>query len=1121
MNVRARHTNVATPEIGLAWSLRWLPRHLVERRTPLPAPGEEEVFLGTLLRLDIAGFSARADKVAGPMRHKSEDLAAAVDQAFQPVFRAVDRHGGSVAGLEGDAVLALFRGSAHASRAQRALDEIHASRPDLHRAIATGEIHALHLEGGEQRAEVLYGPALLALEQSEDRESTTLVAFVPPEPEGPLVAPSEADLLRFVPPPLRGETIEAANHRRVVAGFVAVPMVDAAAGYRVLAEEAASHAVTLLKVRAEGGEIVALGVAGAPRVHENDPLRAVSWVVRVRDRLLEGQGIRARAGMADGPVIALVVGDESRASWDVLGDAVNIAFRLLEVARPGEILATANIVDRAGDVSATAAEAVNLKGKNRPVAARKVQAIAPAPQRTLDIPSLRAKERAALLQAFRKPGAFAIIGAAGMGKRRLWQDALAAEPGWRVLRATCRDWGTVQPLAAFVGTVQRVAGEGASRSAVQAALSTLPGMSERAAGVLLAMLGEGAPQVAATTSALRQLVAGACGAGPTVLVVEDLQWADEDTRAVVAALAADAARLGLRLLVTARPRTQLPGGVAALVLPPLDKAMATQLVQAVVGDTALLPETLGRVLERGEGNPRDLVALAEAAKSGIERLPESMEAWYADRIDALEQPAREVLERAAVLGRTTDLALLRRMSSDVPRAEEGLGALLAARLLHPEGNRASFDREAIRELTYMRMTTARRRKLHGRAGALLVAHAEAGAPIAPEVSAWHLARSETPALALPSLLEAAKRARMHGRPRLALSHAEQAVRIARQHATDQLPAAWRSAGDAYLLVGRGDLALEALRNAGEGAHPAKLGAILVAAGHAREALAAVEGDPSALGAAVRARAYSLLGDRRVTEAHQEALRAAGSDAERARALRFYGADLARGDRHRAAAEVLEESARAARAAHDHAARAESLEALGASLAILGDAPRALAHHREALALRERLHAPEGVATSLRLLGRAESLAGDHATALGHLHAARSLLREAGHESKIGRVELGLAEVRWRRGEHEHARTHLQAVGETTGRTRATHRLLSALVAESREGTVAFAREAVDAARADRWRAGEFLAKAVIFRDAGDAAALVGVTAELERCEIAEFTWLARQWCGQLRPHSSA
>jgi tetratricopeptide (TPR) repeat protein len=265
-----------------------------------------------------------------------------------------------------------------------------------------------------------------------------------------------------------------------------------------------------------------------------------------------------------------------------------------------------------------------------------------------------------------------------------------------------------------------------------------------------------------------------------------------------------------------------------------------------------------------------------------------------------------------------------------------------------------------------------------------------------------------------------------------------------------------------------------------------------------------------MAAAVRARALSLLGDPAAGEAHAQALAAAGTLEDRARALRFYGADLMRADRFPEAISVLQEAVRTSQQVGEPVGRADALDLLGGALGVVGDVDRAITAHRTALALREVQGRPEGVAATLRRLGRVESRTAQSGRALGHLVAARAILRDAGLESRTSRLEVDLAEVRWRRGEVEHARRHLEAATDLTGRARARAALLDALVAEPEARPVATAR-ALELCTLDRWRSGQLLAHAWQAVQEGEEAAVRAAHAELAGLRHAEFTQLVGGW----------
>jgi class 3 adenylate cyclase len=126
-----------------------------------------------------------------------------------------------------------------------------------------------------------------------------------------------------------------------------------------------------------------MAVFGVPTLHEDDALRAVRAAVEMRDAF-PALGIEGRIGVNTGEV---VTGTAERL---VTGDAVNVAARLEQAARPGEILVGAQTAALARDaVEVEELAPLELKGKSGGVPAFRllgVAAGAPAVARRLDAP---------------------------------------------------------------------------------------------------------------------------------------------------------------------------------------------------------------------------------------------------------------------------------------------------------------------------------------------------------------------------------------------------------------------------------------------------------------------------------------------------------------------------------------------------------------------------------------------------------------------------------------------------------------------------------------------------------------------------------------------------------------
>ncbi|MHB8870599.1 MAG: ATP-binding protein [Thermoleophilia bacterium] len=184
-----------------------------------------------------------------------------------------------------------------------------------------------------------------------------------------------------------------------------------------------------------GDEVMAL--FGAPLVHEDDPERAVSCALDMRAAVHAfnrewSAGLAIHVGINTGKVLAGSVGAGSGRAYSVMGDAVNVAARLTEVAGSGEILVGPDTQRLAGQhFEVVEVGPVKVKGRRHPVVAHRVKSKrdGAAPQRAelrhLDSPLVgRDAERAVFVAALDRlragrGGFVAILGEAGLGKSRL------------------------------------------------------------------------------------------------------------------------------------------------------------------------------------------------------------------------------------------------------------------------------------------------------------------------------------------------------------------------------------------------------------------------------------------------------------------------------------------------------------------------------------------------------------------------------------------------------------------------------------------------------------------------------------------------------------------------------
>jgi class 3 adenylate cyclase len=414
-----------------------------------------------------------------------------------------------------------------------------------------------------------------------------------------------------------------------------------------------------------------MAVFGLPRAHEDDALRAVRAaldmqraVERLNTSLAERQipELRIRIGINTGEV---VTGDE--AATLATGDAVNTAKRLEEAAGSGEILigaVTERLVRHASRlVPLTPVEA---KGKSAPVQAwRVLEAIAGADSfaRRWDTPLVGRTRELALLRDELTASAdgrecrlVTVIGSAGVGKTRLVSELVAEVDGHATVAAgRCLPYGDGITFWPLTELIRRLGGE-------QAVADAMDGEADAELVVerLRVVGGTGTAPPEELFWAVRRLFEVLARSRPLLVLFEDVHWAEPTLLDLVEQVSRWSRDAPILLLCVAREELleERPGWEGTHVrLEPLSAGEATELLAALDGRGMLSPELRERVTEVAQGNPlytEQLVAmLAEEVRAAAElvALPPTIQALLAARLDRLDPFDRDVLERAAVVGK--------------------------------------------------------------------------------------------------------------------------------------------------------------------------------------------------------------------------------------------------------------------------------------------------------------------------------------------------------------------------------------------------------------------------------------------------------------------------------------
>lgn len=544
------------------------------------------------------------------------------------------------------------------------------------------------------------------------------------------------------------------------------------------------------------------GVFGSPVAHEDDAARAAAAALDLRELPKVTAVNELQVGIAYGRLRSGMYGHEQRQAFTCLGDAVNLAARLMSHASYGEIFVAAAVRNAArGSFGWRMLEPLHVKGKREPVqayaltaSAKRVQPGEPgAPQlpmigRTAELGFLASTLDAALA------GEGAVVGIAadaGMGKSRLIAEFAhhAAARGLRVATGECQAFGSNTSYFAWRDVwhalfgVEDTAPNADNVHTVEAALAAIDPALVPRAPLLSAMLDVSIKDNDLTASfdaklrktSLETLLADclrARAAEPLVIVLEDCHWLDPLSRDLLDVLARGLPGLACLFVVAYRPASEPGGGLGLTKLPHFQEIALTELDPAQAA--SLITQKLRQVLrperdapaalvdlitQRAQGNPFYIEELVNyIASRGVDpqdaasikalELPDSLHSLVLSRIDGVSEAPRRTLKVASVVGRVFRAPTLRGAYPDLGGANEisdHLATLGSVDLVHPEieAEQSYIFKHAITlEVGYESMPFAFRAALHERIAAY-IERTEGGAIDRHlDLLAYHYSRSE-------------------------------------------------------------------------------------------------------------------------------------------------------------------------------------------------------------------------------------------------------------------------------------------------------------------------------------------------------------------------------------------
>ncbi|RLB06341.1 MAG: guanylate cyclase [Deltaproteobacteria bacterium] len=548
--------------------------------------------------------------------------------------------------------------------------------------------------------------------------------------------------------------------------------------FRLLLEEVHRFEGTINQFTGDG--IMAL--FGAPLAHEDHAQKACFAALSIQRALKNfskqikkqyGLDFRMRIGLNSGLVIVGTIGDDLRMDYTALGDTTNLAARVEEAAKPGQILVTENTYRIASDYfEFESIGLINFKGKTEPTEVYRLLSPGKALTR-LDVSLAkglsqftgREAELQTLGNLFKKAcnsrgQIAAIVGNVGVGKSRLVFEFRQSLPrgDYLYLEGRCLPYGSSMaylPILDILRTLFKIK-DGENRNVIYLKIkdyvSNLDFNAEKILPAIYEMFSLGIDssdfkQIKPRDrrkrifEAVKDLLGAVSKKITLVIVVEDLHWIDKTSEELLKYLMDWIPKNRIFLLLLHRPGYMLKSRDKAFVtrikVDDLSSVSSLKLIESILGDGEIDPELVGFILSKTGGNPLFIEEfthtllengsivkqanrfLLEKNKS-LFNIPDTIQGIIASRIDRLEDNLKRTIQMASVIGRDFVFRVLEKITGMRDELKSYLlylqkSEFIYEKRLFPELEYI-FKHALIQEVAYESLLVKKRKEIHEKIG---------------------------------------------------------------------------------------------------------------------------------------------------------------------------------------------------------------------------------------------------------------------------------------------------------------------------------------------------------------------------------------------------------------------
>jgi class 3 adenylate cyclase/tetratricopeptide (TPR) repeat protein len=606
--------------------------------------------------------------------------------------------------------------------------------------------------------------------------------------------------------------------------------------FRILMDEIHKYEGTINQFTGDG----VMAIFGAPIAHEDHTQRACYAALSIRKALAEygekvkretGFDFRMRMGLNSGPVVVGSIGDDLRVDYTAIGDTTNLAARVEQAAKPGEIWMsqeTRNIIR--GFFEEEFVGEMPLKGKVQPQHLYRLIS---------DLPDVRTRFAVGLARGMtdlvgRRPEmevlqsayervkgdeaqVVGVVGEPGVGKTRLvyeFQKILGVEETF--LTGFCVPYGrninflpVINVVKVAFGIVEGMNEEEAGNRIMERAQDGLAPMIPFYRNLLSLKVDDPRFNLLdpegrkfGTFEAVKNLFLAMSDEKPLVIFLEDVHWIDKISEEFFTYFSHCIHGHKILMISASRPEVALPWTQGAhyqrLGLETLGFDASTRLVRNILGGLLLDPALEKRIVEKTGGNPffveeivRDLLDRGDIVKSGdryignrpIDQLeiPNTIQGVLAARMDRLSEDLKQTMQVASVIGKDFAFRLLKTIMELGEELRVRLTNLVGLEILYektlyPELEYI-FKHALTQEVAYESLLKQRRQEIHGRIAQAIEGLYSDRLPEHYELLAHHYGRSGNTEKAIEYLMLAGEKSNQNKAAQAAYEFFRQALKV--------------------------------------------------------------------------------------------------------------------------------------------------------------------------------------------------------------------------------------------------------------------------------------------------------------------------------------------------------